>query len=178
MTMRCLAVVCSIAIGLSPVAASAAPQVSSIVYSLGGLMSGPYRVSADLAAATASEAKTPPGVFGDGARVSTASLPVTSTRPLAPGAVRKLDALASAVWKDGPDKPIVESRHYIGRRAVISFTPCQPSLDAQGRFDIVRHGVTHTFNFSTVCMNKTADELLTALTCDANPDNCPKPSAR
>lgn len=172
--LRSIVVVCAVLGAASP--ASAAPHVTSIMYALGGVMSGPYRVSADLAGATASEAKTPPNAHGDGAGISTASLPVTGTQSLSPAAVRKLDALASAVWRDGPERKPVTTRHVDKHgRVSLGIDFCQPSLDALGRFEIVRSGMKRTFDFSTVCMTKTADRLLATLTCAANPDNCPKP---
>ena len=74
---------------------------STVTYLLGGVMSGPYRLTVDLETDHLSEAKPPPGVHGDGARVSAADLPETARRALTPAERDTLRALAVPVWRDG-----------------------------------------------------------------------------
>jgi len=133
--------------------------LTNVTYALGGIMSGPYRVSADLESGIATEARPPPGVHGDGARVSAFDMPATTSRSLSSEEVLAIRKFASAVWKKGP----------------VSTSKCPPGVmpppDALGRFDIVDAGVTRSFVLPTPCMSPEADNLLRTLTCGANPKN-------
>lgn len=136
--------------------AGAAPDApASATYSLGGLLSGPYRVSADLVDGVAAEAKPPPGVSGDAAGVRISDLPVTKTRRLTPQELRALRGLAEAVWERGAMSPP---------------RSCAPCTDAIGRIDIVRAGVTRSFDVPLACMNVEAERLVRGLGCAADPE--------
>ena len=139
--------------------AGAAPDApTGATYSLGGLLSGPYRVSADLVAGVAAEAAPPPGARGDGAGLKTSELPATKTRRLTPQELHTLRDLAAAVWERG---------------ATASPT-CAGSVDALGRLDVVRADATRSFSFSVPCMNADAERLVRGLRCAADPgrDGC------
>jgi hypothetical protein len=140
---------------------SCSPLPTSVTYTLGGVVSGPYRVSADLGSGVAAEAKPPPGRHGDGAELNALTMPITVSRSLAAQDVRNIQRLAGAVSGNGPASPPKE---------------CPPTMtaDAIGRFDIVQGGATHTFLFPTPCMTPAAGDLLSSLVCGADPDgrNC------
>ncbi len=162
--MRNLAIAACLVLFAAP--SSAHDWPTRVTYGLGGIVSGPYRVSADLVTGTVSEASTPPGAIGDGAGLRTDDLPVTKTRQLPPNEWHRLRRLAAIVWRRGPvrTQPSVVVKGRIAPPIVCN-TP-----DALGRFDIVKDGVTRTFDFSTPCMSADGDRLLKALTCGANPD--------
>ena len=124
--------------------------LTDVRYTVGGVMSGPYRASVDLRLATASEAL---GVHGD--QRSVFDIPATSSRALSAQELQNVRRLASIVWKNG----------------AVSSKTCRMTIDAVGRFDITDAGITRTFIFPTPCMSAEADGLLKALTCGANPKN-------
>lgn len=74
---------------------------NAIIYLLGGVVSGPYRLTVDLQNDRLMEAKPPPGVRGDGARVFAADIPETARRALTPGERDTFRALGATVWRDG-----------------------------------------------------------------------------
>lgn len=123
-------------------------EIREVTYLFGGLMSGPYRVSADLRAGVVSEAKPPEGKRGDGAGLNAGTMPATRTRPLPPTDAAHLQALAASVWRNG---------------AVIP--RCLPSVDALVRFHMVQAGASRDFDVSTICMNADAKALQRALLC-------------
>lgn len=136
-----------------------AAEIEKVTYLLGGPMSGPYRVSADLRAGVVSEAKPPQGKRGDGAGLDAMTMPITRTRPLPPATAARLQTLAAAVWQNGGTVP-----------------RCLPSVDALVRFHMVQAGVSHDFDVSTICMNADAKVPQRALLCamDSAGQDCPR----
>lgn len=129
------------------------PLPKTITYLLGGAVSGPYRLTVDLETDHLSEAKPPPGVHGDGARVSAADLPETARRALTPAERDTLRALAVPVWRDGA-----------GRRGCFEF-----SMDALVLLAITVDGVERRFDAPRQCLTPDAVALQRALLCSANP---------
>jgi hypothetical protein len=70
------------------------PVATRVTYVLGGMMSGPLRLTADLDAKIVRQADHPPGQSGDGARLNAWTMPVTSTRGLTPEFITKISTLA------------------------------------------------------------------------------------
>ena len=139
----------------SLVAAVAADPVlpSTVTYLLGGVVSGPYRVTVDLEAGRLSEAKPAAGVHGDGARVSAADLPETAGRALTRAERDALRVLAAPVWRDGA-----------ARRACLEF-----SLDALIQLTITAGGVERSSDAPSQCLTSDAVALQRAMLCAANP---------
>lgn len=178
-----------IAIGLALMLAPAAalPYPSSVTWHLGGFMSGPYRLSVDLENGIVTEAKTPPGKFGDGAGLRTSELAVTLTRQLTQQELYALRQAAEIVWQKGavwtfddvpvPDAPPspdpkkydpdVWSRWMTAKMRALD--SCNTS-DALGRFEMVKNGVTKDYEFSTPCMNDNGDWLFHLMGCAAHPE--------
>ncbi len=132
---------------------------AQVTYTLGGLVSGPYRVGADLVTGAVSEAQPPRGQYGDGARLDALTMPVTARRSLSPATLRTIRDLASQVFANG----------------AFACKDMRMSADAIGRFDIVQDGVTHTSSAPTACLTPPGDSLLQALTCGVDPHRagCP-----
>ncbi len=136
---------------------------AQVTYTLGGIVSGPYRVAADLATGVVTEAQPPQGRYRDGARLNALTMPVTAHRSLTPAALDAVRGLASQVFADGafacPDPA----------------KGMMMSADAIGRFDVVQDGVTHASSAATACLTPIGDALLRALTCGIDPQRpgCP-----
>lgn len=126
---------------------------TEVTYALGGVVSGLYRVTADLLAGTVSEARPPRGAHGDGARLDAMTMPETARRPLSPAAREEIARLAAAVLRDGPAV----------RRL------CPPTADAIARYRITAPGAVRDATVSTPCFTPEAGALLRALTCAADP---------
>ena len=86
--------------------AAPAPTPATVTYVLGGVVSGPYRLAADLRAGTAEEALPPRGKFGDGARLDPWTMPATSHRRLSARDRAAIGTLASAILADGIVSPV------------------------------------------------------------------------
>ncbi len=95
--LRRAAVLALLAACASPAAAA---EREVVAYLLGRVVSGPYRVSADLGAGTVEEARSP-GAHGDGAGLDALTMPATRSRPLPAGSAERIRALAGAVLRDG-----------------------------------------------------------------------------
>jgi hypothetical protein len=137
------------------------PPPSKVTYMLGGIMSGPYRLSVDLATGEVEVATAKPR----DPRPS-ADLPVTQRFTAPETELVKIRALAVAVWAYGASNPgeIIER----GRR--IELRECQASSDAMGNFDITRGTETRSFDFSQPCLSAPANLLLDRLLCLPRPD--------
>jgi hypothetical protein len=135
------------------------PAPSTVTYLLGGVLSGPYRLTVDLDAGHLSEAKAPPGIRGDGARVSAASLPETASRALTHAERDTFRALAAPVWRDGA-----------ARRGCLEF-----SMDALVLLAITAGGIERRTNAPAQCLTPDARALQQALLCTATPGGaeCP-----
>jgi len=133
--------------------ADESPPPSRVTYLLGGVVSGSYRLVVDLKNDRLSEAKPPPGVNGDGARVSAVDIPETARRALTPVEHDRFRALAAAVWRDGA-----------ARRDCLEF-----NMDAMVRLTITAGGVERRSDAPAQCLTPDADALLGALLCAANP---------
>jgi hypothetical protein len=146
--LRRAAVLALLAACASPAAAA---EREVVAYLLGGLVSGPYRVSADLGAGTVEESR-PPGAHGDGAGLDALTMPATRGGTLPAGSAERIRALAGAVLRDGAE-----------RRG------CLPTIDALVRFHIVRGDVVRDLDASSPCMAEGADRLRAALMCGMEP---------
>lgn len=144
---------------LTAAAADDAPSPSAVTYLLGGIVSGPYRLTVDLEAGRLSEAVPPPGVRGDGARVSAADLSETTSRALTSAARDTLRVLAAPVWRDGA-----------ARRGCLQF-----SMDALVRLIITADGIERRSDAPAQCLTPDAVALRRALLCAAGSDgtDCP-----
>ena len=152
-TMRVLILPLLLASSLAA-AASADPTLpGTVTYLLGGVVSGPYRLTVDLETGRLSEAKPAPGIHGDGARVSAADLPETAGRALTPAERDRLRVLAAPVWRDGA-----------ARRACLEF-----SMDALVRLTITAGGVERSSDAPLQCLTSDAAALQRAMLCAANP---------
>jgi len=135
---------------------AAAAEREVVAYLLGGVVSGPYRVSANLGAGTVEEAR-PPGAHGDGAGLDALTMLATRSGTLPAAAAGRIRALAGAVLRDGAE-----------RRG------CQPSVDALVRFHIVRGDVVRDLDASSPCLTEGAERLRAALMCGMEPGGgCP-----
>ena len=174
--MRNFLMIVAGALCVYPAAADELP--TSVTYSLGGVMSGPYRLSADLASGVLSEATHPRGKIGDGAGLSTDELQVTGTRTLTPEELKPLRQAAGAVWTNGADIFAAMRKARADMPAEQRRTQDQKfqaaarcmTMDAMGRFDIVKNGVTKNYLFSIPCMNDDAKRLFALLSCGIRPD--------
>jgi len=140
-------IIASIVLALVP--AGAQPYPSSVTYHLGGAMSGPYRLSVDLEKGVVSEATPPPDKYGDGAGLRTSELPETASRTLTAPELDRLRKAAEAVWDE--------------------LDMCQ-TVDALGRFVIVKGGKTKDYSFSIPCMSPAGDRLFHLMSCGAHPE--------
>ncbi|MBI0537697.1 hypothetical protein D9599_19230 [Roseomonas sp. KE2513] len=129
------------------------PLPSTVSYLLGGVVSGPYRLTVDLETGRLSEAKPPPGVHGDGARVSAADLSETARRALTPAERNTFRVLAAPVWRDGA-----------ARRGCLEF-----SMDALVQLAITAGGVERRSDAPAQCLTPDAVALRRALLCAADP---------
>lgn len=170
--MRILAAIC-ILLCTTPALSEDATRPASITYSLGGAESGPYRVSVDLTTGILSETKYSWDLRGG--VVQHAPEPST-TRTLTGDQLKILQDLADTIWEKGVGIEVeVPSCDHCSKaeraRAMsqIQFPAC--SMDAMGRFEIVKAGATKTYDFEMPCINKAASKLLDTLSCDAAPDS-------
>lgn len=146
--MRRAAVLALLAACASPAAAA---EREVVAYLLGGVVSGPYQVSADLGAGTVEEAR-PPGAHGDGAGLNALMMPATRSRPLPAGVAGRIRALARTVWREGA-----------GRQG------CLPTMDALVRFHIVLGDAARDLDASSPCLTEDAERLRAALMCGMEP---------
>jgi len=149
--------VLSLLLASSLVAGAAAaddpPLPSTVIYLLGGAVSGPYRLTVDLETDRLFEAKPPPGTHGDGARVFAADLSDTARRALTPAERDTFRVLAASVWRDGA-----------ARRDCFEF-----SMDALVQLAITIGGVERRSDAPAQCLTLDAVALQRALLCAANP---------
>ena len=104
----CAALTLAIAASPAPgsdVPATAAASPAAVTYLLGGVVSGPYRLSADLVAGTVEEARPPPGRFGDGARIDPWTMPATFRHALTGRDRRVIRELAASLLSNGVASP-------------------------------------------------------------------------
>lgn len=142
--------------------AAHAGDIRRVTYLLGGTVSGPYRLTADLESGTIAEGATPAKISPDGAPAAT--LPATSQRRLAPAEQARIQNLAAAVWANGASKP----------PGTCTLTP-----DALARFEIAIGDTVKTFDASSPCMTDDANALQRAMYCAVHGDEagsgCTKP---
>ncbi|MFT8243369.1 hypothetical protein [Roseomonas sp. BN140053] len=132
--------------------AEAPPPPTRVTYLLGGLLSGPYRLSADLEARTLVEAATPRGARGDAARLRAADLPDTARHPLAPPEAERIGRLAAAVLDRGAARP-----------------GCPPMADALMSLIITAGAAERRFDLPVPCLTPEARQLVDRLLCTAHP---------
>ena len=77
-------------------------RTTQVTYLLGGTMSGPLRVSADLTKGVVEEARPPQGVVGDGHGYLPQTMSVTQTATLTPKQLSSIRQLAGQVAKVKP----------------------------------------------------------------------------
>lgn len=133
------------------------PAPEQVTYVLGGMMSGPYRLTADFATGTVEEATPPPGKHGDGARLDAWTLPVTSTQKLSPHRIAEIRRLSNQVLEHG----------------IFSEKGCPASLtvDALVSFRIVTAHGTRNFSTASPCMNEESSALQHSLYCGIYPQD-------
>jgi hypothetical protein len=121
------------------------------------MMSGPYRLTADLVRGVVDEAQHAPGTNGDGARPDALTMPVTSTRSLDAKSAEQIRRLGRDVFEHG----------------VFSSKACPamsiPTADSFHIFYITEGGVTRSFSAPAACDTVDALELQHTLYCSANP---------
>ena len=142
-------------VGCAPADPPVAP--SEVTYMLGGIMSGPYKVTADLGTGIvvkdAEVAKYPPP-----GEIPKKTEPVKGQIPNAELAY--IRQLAARIWTVGAQTE-----------------RCLPQADAIGSLDIRRDVPgktsltfeTRTYVFSTTCETDETEQLLTAVTCPVEP---------
>lgn len=150
--MRLLLAMTAAALATAAVACAAhAGDIRRVTYLLGGTVSGPYRLTADLEAGTIAEGATPAGMSPDSAPAAT--LPPTLQRPLSPAEQARIQNLAAVVWANGASKP----------PGTCTMTP-----DALVRFEIAIGDTVRTFDLSAPCMTDAASALQRAMYCAAH----------
>ena len=147
-----------LALAMLLAAGSAAAEPTRVTWVLGGLMSGPYRLSADLAAGVLEEARPPAGVSGDGAGLNAWSLPVTGRHPLLPAQRQEIAALAARLYQPGAFR--------------CPGLPSPGMIDALGALEIEQDGQARRSDGPVPCLTPDGDALVRALTC-ALPSRCP-----
>ena len=160
----------NLALFMCLVVSACASAPSRVEYKVGGVMSGPYRLTADFRRGMLEEAKPPPGINGEFSRIYAKDLAVTNTRSLDPETSRQVGYLADRVFKDGmysekacPDR----------MRAIYQ-------VDWIEMLDITKAGATRHLNASPSCQTTDAKALIHTLSCSMNPttsrcEKSPKP---
>lgn len=144
---------------------AAAAEPDHVTYALGGVMSGPFRLEADLVTGAFSEARPPAGQRGDGAGLNAHTIPVTKRWTVPPQKLAVLRRLAEKVWRHGMDSWFTTVVHRRANKApkIEVINTCQPSLDALGALTLERSGRKRSFDFSMPCLSKDGDAFLHAL---------------
>ena len=122
-------------------------EITRVTYLLGGTMSGPYRLTADLKAGTITEGNTPAGMHPDQAPATT--LPTTTERPLSSSDKTRIQDLAALVFTHGARKG----------------WDCEMSPDALVRLEIAAGEQVKTFDLAAQCLTDDAGALQRAMYC-------------
>jgi hypothetical protein len=147
---------------LLPLAFSSCPTTAGmpptrVTYVLTGMMSGPYRITADLERGIVEEAESPVRPGRDQPRANPLTLPVTKSRALDAQAVDAIRRAESDVFAKGANSESKCPRGYI------------PTVDAFLTFYITKAGVTSSRSTPGACETEEASALQRILFCSADP---------
>lgn len=129
-----------------------------ITWVIGGAVSGPQRLSADLATGRLEHARASAGARGDGAGLDAWTMPATASHTLSPAQRREIARLAARLAREGA--------FYCPNPAMLRI------VDALGGLEIEQDGRRQRQHGPTACLTPDGAALVQALTCAAG-QGCP-----
>jgi len=138
-----------------PPGPAAGPAPARVTYLLSGVVSGPYRLDADLRTGEVDEARPTALTTGAAYAADPAGIPITSRATLPASDLEALRGLASHVWEYGADKA----------------DACETTADAVAVFKLEQDGAARSYTVASSCMSDEASELQVRIACGANPRN-------